>query len=160
MPQTHKVLGQSNPAATTLTTLYTVPSSTSVIASTLAICNQSSSAGTFRVAVRPAGASVAASHYIAFDAPTLDDLHRHRDRWRRHGHTVAEVDHEFCRSIYLTDPSGNMVEFCHTVRAFTDDERERALDVVTNRSPDLDDETARITIWPPIVDDALDVSTT
>ena len=99
-------------------------------------------------------------NHIAFDAPTLDDLHRHRDRWRRHGHTVAEVDHEFCRSIYVTDPSGNMVEFCHTVREFTDDERQRALDTVSDPSPDLDDETARITIWPPIVDDTSNASTT
>ncbi len=28
MPTTYKVLGQSNPSATTLTTLYTVPSAT------------------------------------------------------------------------------------------------------------------------------------
>lgn len=91
-------------------------------------------------------------NHIAFDAPTLDDLHRHRDRWRRHGHTVAEVDHEFCRSIYITDPSGNMVEFCHTVRPFTDAERARADSIVSESSPSLDDETADVTIWPPIAD--------
>lgn len=68
MAQTHKVLGQSNPAATTLTSLYTVPSSTSAVCSTLSICNQGSSATTYRVAVRPAGASIAASHYLAYDA--------------------------------------------------------------------------------------------
>ena len=30
--------------------------------------------------------------------------------------TVAEVDHDFCISIYTTDPNRNMVEFCHTTR--------------------------------------------
>jgi len=67
MPQTHKVLGQSNPSATTLTTLYTVPASTSAVASTLSVANLGVST-TFRVAVRPAGATVANQHYLAYDA--------------------------------------------------------------------------------------------
>lgn len=69
MPTIYKVLGQSNPSATTATTLYTVPSSTDSIVSTITVCNQSSTAGTFRIAVRPAGASLAAQHYIAYDTP-------------------------------------------------------------------------------------------
>ena len=68
MPQTHKVLGQSNPAATTLTTLCTVPASTSAVVSTITICNTASSATTYRIAVRPAGASIATSQYLAYDA--------------------------------------------------------------------------------------------
>lgn len=68
MPAAYKVLGQSAPSATTLTSLYTVPSSTAAVVSTIAICNQATSAGTFRVAIRPAGASIAASHYIAYDS--------------------------------------------------------------------------------------------
>jgi len=69
MPTTYKTLGQSNPSATTATTLYTVPSSTSTVVSTITICNQASTAGTFRLAVRPAGASLAAQHYIAYYTP-------------------------------------------------------------------------------------------
>jgi catechol 2,3-dioxygenase-like lactoylglutathione lyase family enzyme len=61
-------------------------------------------------------------NHIAFDAPTIDDLHRHRERWRSHGYTVLEIDHEFCISIYIRDPSNNMVEFCHTTRPFSADE--------------------------------------
>lgn len=68
MPQAHKVLGQSNPAATTLTTLYTVPAATQAVVSTITICNLASSATTYRIAVRPAGASVANQHYLAYDA--------------------------------------------------------------------------------------------
>ena len=68
MTTTYKVLGQSNPAATTATTLYTVPASTSVVVSTLTVCNQSGSPATYRVAVRPAGAALAAAHYLAYDA--------------------------------------------------------------------------------------------
>jgi len=67
MPAAYKVLGQSNPSATTATTLYTVPSSTSSIVSTLSIANIGSTATTFRVAVRPAGATLANQHYLAYD---------------------------------------------------------------------------------------------
>ena len=67
MATVYKVLAQSNPSATTATTLYTVPSSTSTVVSTITICNQAGSAGTYRVAVRPAGASLAAQHYVAYD---------------------------------------------------------------------------------------------
>lgn len=69
MPNAYKVLGQSNPSATTLTTLYAVPSSTSAVCSTLSIANISTTATTYRVAVRPAGATLANSHYLAFDVP-------------------------------------------------------------------------------------------
>ena len=67
MPSVYRVLGQSNPAATTLTTLYTVPAATSTVCSTLTICNQGVST-TVRVAVRPAGAGIAASQYVLYDA--------------------------------------------------------------------------------------------
>lgn len=67
MATTYKVLGQSNPSATTATTVYTVPSATQAVVSTVTVCNQNSSAGTYRVAVRPNGDSLAAQHYVAYD---------------------------------------------------------------------------------------------
>lgn len=67
MPTAYKVLGQSLPAATTLTTLYTVPASTSAVCSTLSICNQGIST-TYRIAIRPAGAEIASSQYVVYDA--------------------------------------------------------------------------------------------
>ena len=67
MATVYKVLGQVNPAATTATTLYTVPSATNTVVSTIVICNQAASAATFRIAVRPAGATLAAIHYVAYD---------------------------------------------------------------------------------------------
>jgi glucose-6-phosphate dehydrogenase assembly protein OpcA len=62
-----KVLGQVNPSATTATTLYTVPSAKSAVVSSLTVCNQTATAATFRIAVRPAGATLAAVHYVAYD---------------------------------------------------------------------------------------------
>jgi glucose-6-phosphate dehydrogenase assembly protein OpcA len=67
MPTTYKVLGQSNPSATTATTLYTVPSATQAVISTIVIANLTATAATFRIAVRPAGATLANSQYIAYD---------------------------------------------------------------------------------------------
>jgi glucose-6-phosphate dehydrogenase assembly protein OpcA len=68
MPTAYKVLGQSAPSATTDTTLYTVPSSTSAVVSTISVCNRDTASGTFRIAVRPAGASIANQHYVVYDA--------------------------------------------------------------------------------------------
>lgn len=68
MATTYKVLGQVNPSATTATTLYTCPSATQTIISTITVCNQASTAATYRIAVRPNGASLAAEHYIVYGA--------------------------------------------------------------------------------------------
>lgn len=62
-----KVLGQSNPSATTNTTLYTVPSSKEAVVSSISICNLASSSATYRIAIRPAGAAIANQHYLAYD---------------------------------------------------------------------------------------------
>jgi hypothetical protein len=66
---TYKVLGQSNPSATTETTLYTVGSASGAVVSSLVICNQTASAATYRIAVRPsADSSTAAKHWIVYGA--------------------------------------------------------------------------------------------
>jgi hypothetical protein len=67
MATTYKILGQSIPAATTNTTLYTVPGATTAIASTLQICNQAATAGSFSVAARPLGATLTTAHYLLYN---------------------------------------------------------------------------------------------
>ena len=62
-------MGQQNPSAATLTTLYTVPASTSTACSTLVVCNRSAVSTIFRIAVRPAGAGASNEHYIYYDTP-------------------------------------------------------------------------------------------
>lgn len=71
MPTAYKVLGQSAPSATTDTTLYTVPAATEAVISTVSVANRGTSAASFRIAVRPAGASIANQHYVAYDV-TVD----------------------------------------------------------------------------------------
>ena len=67
MATTYKVLGQSAPSAATATTLYTVPAATSTVVSSINVVNtHASTADTIRIAIRPAGASLANQHYIVY----------------------------------------------------------------------------------------------
>jgi hypothetical protein len=67
MAYTYKVLGQSAPSATTNTDVYTVGSGKQAIISTITIANRAATAATYRIAIRPAGATIANQHYIAYD---------------------------------------------------------------------------------------------
>lgn len=72
-----KVLGQSNPTANTLTTIYTVPASNTAVMSTITVCNFGTANALFSLAVRPAGESISNKHYIAFNTtcPAYDTIH-------------------------------------------------------------------------------------
>ena len=70
MATNYKVLGQSAPAATTATTLYTVPASTEAVVSTVTVANRAASASSYRISIRPNGATLANEHYIAYDTAT------------------------------------------------------------------------------------------
>lgn len=69
MPSSYKVLGQSNPAATTATALYTVPSSTSSVISSISIANLAATSATFRLLVQKSGetSSITDKQYIGYD---------------------------------------------------------------------------------------------
>jgi len=68
MATAYKVLGQEAPSATTATALYTVPSATEAVISTITVCNRGSSAGTFRLYIRPDDETLANKHYLVYDA--------------------------------------------------------------------------------------------
>jgi hypothetical protein len=61
---TYKVLAQLAPAASSASTLYTASNAT--IVSTINVANTGGAADTIRIAVRPAGATLANLHYIAY----------------------------------------------------------------------------------------------
>jgi hypothetical protein len=48
-----KVLGQSNPSATTVTTLYTVPASKEAVISSVSVANLAAADATFDIIVQP-----------------------------------------------------------------------------------------------------------
>lgn len=68
MATTYKILGQAAPSSTANANLYTVPSATSAIVSTLTIVNTTTTAATARVFARIAGAAAATSNAIIYDA--------------------------------------------------------------------------------------------
>jgi hypothetical protein len=61
---TYKVLAQSAPTAATATTLYTATNA--VIVSSLNVSNTGGAADLIRIAVRPAGATLANLHYLVY----------------------------------------------------------------------------------------------
>lgn len=67
MANAYKVLAQSAPSATTATDVYTVPSATETVISTVIIANRAATAGTFRLSIRPNGASQTNAMYLAYD---------------------------------------------------------------------------------------------
>ena len=68
MSEAFKVLGQVNPASTTLTDLYDASTGLSgIVVSTITVCNRGSSADAFRVSVAPVGAADDVKHYLYYD---------------------------------------------------------------------------------------------
>jgi|TARA_R110000751_G_scaffold9377_3_gene35389 hypothetical protein len=62
-----KVLGQADTAATTETTLYTVPNLAQTTVSSFVACNRTGSAITFRLRVNVAGASNDDKQFLYYD---------------------------------------------------------------------------------------------
>ena len=60
------ILGQSAPAATTPTDVYTNPPKFTATFRVL-LCNRAASAATYRIAVRKGGAALSNEHYVAYD---------------------------------------------------------------------------------------------
>ena len=67
MADSLKVLGQLDPAATTTTTLYTVPDKTQTTISSIVAANRTGSAITFRLSVHVAGAGADDKQFLFYD---------------------------------------------------------------------------------------------
>jgi hypothetical protein len=65
--ETLKILGQTSPAATTNTTLYTVPTKTQAVISTLAVANTTNASVTIRVFIVKSGASAAQTNALYYE---------------------------------------------------------------------------------------------
>jgi catechol 2,3-dioxygenase-like lactoylglutathione lyase family enzyme len=65
-----------------------------------------------------------AFYHFAFHCDDVQELEAKREYLIGKGIEVTPVvDHEWCRSIYFRDPNGLLLEYCATVRAFTDDDK-------------------------------------
>jgi len=67
MANAYTILGQSKPAAATLTDAYTVPGATEATVSTLVVSNQSATATSFRISVASGGAADTSAQYLYYD---------------------------------------------------------------------------------------------
>jgi len=69
MSTNYKSLAQVDLTTTALTDIYTVGSGKETVISTIIIANRTSSADSFRIAVRVDGDAISNKHYIAYDVP-------------------------------------------------------------------------------------------
>ena len=74
MAMVYKVLGQKSPAAATDFNLYTVSGSKQAIINCITVANRDANSATYRISVRPDGASLTTDHYIAYDVQVGSNL--------------------------------------------------------------------------------------
>jgi len=79
MARAYKILGQRNPSANVLSTLYTVPSGNSAIISSIVVANLDEGANvgnSFRIAVNTSSAAVSNASYLAYsvNVPARDTI--------------------------------------------------------------------------------------
>jgi hypothetical protein len=67
MPTSYKVLGQSAPLTANSSNLYTVPALTEAVISTITVANRGTENTSYRISVRPNGATLDNTHYVAYD---------------------------------------------------------------------------------------------
>lgn len=63
----YKVLGQKSPAANTSWDIYTVSGTKDAIINSITVANRDANSATYRIAVRPDGATLTDDMYIAYD---------------------------------------------------------------------------------------------
>ena len=74
MAMVYKILGQKSPAAATDFNLYTVSGSKQAIINCITVANRDANSATYRISVRPDGASLTTDHYIAYDVQVGSNL--------------------------------------------------------------------------------------
>ena len=77
-------------------------------------------------------------NHIAFAAADLDDIEARKQRWLDNGYDVMEIDHDFCVSVYTSDPNGVLVEFCTDTKPYTADDRAYTLAMLEATAPELE----------------------
>ncbi len=88
------------------------------------------------------------TNHLSFHAESAEELMMWKDKWNSAGFDVLEIDHNWCHSVYTSDPNGNMVEFCATTGTFTDEDRTRALDALSETEFKPSPPPAKIQPWP------------
>ena len=79
------------------------------------------------------------ANHLAFTARDEADLEARLQRWLDHGVSCWEIDHGWCRSIYVNDPNHILVEFCVTTRELTEADAAEAETLLADPNPPLGD---------------------
>ena len=77
-------------------------------------------------------------NHVAFRSPSIDDLEARRDALVAKGQLVVEIDHGFCRSVYVTDPNRILVEFCAGTRALDEADAAEAAALLGDPAPPVE----------------------
>jgi len=109
---------------------------------------------TFVYDLNAAGHLPPATNHFSFSVSSKDELESKREVWRAAGLQVFEIDHNWCHSIYTSDPDGNVVEYCLTTGAFSADDRERALKALDLAKFEPTPEPSMIKFWEPTLNGA------
>ena len=70
----YRVLGQKSPAANEPWNIYTVNGTKDAIINCITVANRDANSATYRISVRPDGASLTTDHYIAYDVQVGSNL--------------------------------------------------------------------------------------
>lgn len=84
-------------------------------------------------------------NHVAFKADTLDTYEQIKARCKENAvPLLAEVDHDWCKSVYLIDPNGLMLEFTHNHNpaGFRQDPQV-AYDLLFQKPEDIAEETRK-----------------
>jgi catechol 2,3-dioxygenase-like lactoylglutathione lyase family enzyme len=76
-------------------------------------------------------------NHIAFTASDMSEIESRKQRWLDNGYDVMEIDHDWCYSVYTTDPNGTLVEFCYSTRPLNEEDRKAALEILHSSAPKL-----------------------
>lgn len=88
------------------------------------------------------------TNHFSFNVDTMEALKDRRARWNQAGHDVLEIDHNWCHSVYTKDPDGNFVEFCLTTGTFTEADRARAIEALSETEMNPSPPPAKMKVWP------------
>ncbi|MBD2858089.1 VOC family protein [Spongiibacter sp. KMU-158] len=88
-------------------------------------------------------------NHISFDIDSMEGIDKRRQQWLDAGLAVMEVDHDWCYSIYTKDPNDNLVEFCLTTGAFTQEDREFALKALSSNDVPISDSPGKVKFHAP-----------
>ena len=87
------------------------------------------------------------TNHFSFSVSSQQELEAKRQIWLDAGLDVLEIDHNWCHSIYPSDPDGNAVEFCLTTGAFTADDRRTALETLAATEFEPSKQPAMMKFW-------------